>query len=105
MAQHRMKTDLQREIESLLMASPLKRHCERIEVTASLRFPTSRRRDENNHSWLLDKACGDALQNGGWLPDDTPDRYRFVRLTFEEERGPARTRLFIEDLTNRQEAA
>jgi hypothetical protein len=67
-----------------------------VRVTALLRFPTNRRRDEGNFRMMLEKAMGDILQSGGWLPDDTPDYYRFGEVTIEDEIGPNRTILFIE---------
>lgn len=60
-------------------------------VTATLRFPTRRRRDEDNYRSLLSKAVGDALQLGGYIPDDDPQNYRFIALDFEERPGPHRT--------------
>ena len=80
----------------------------RVKATASCRMPTRRAKDEGNYRVWIEKALGDALQltqprrkkNGPpvlavpphlrWLPDDTPEHYRFGRLTFEEELGPKR---------------
>ncbi|HEX4305299.1 MAG TPA: hypothetical protein VHZ54_04630 [Solirubrobacterales bacterium] len=31
---------------------------------------------------MLEKALGDALVEGGWLADDTPDHYRFGAVDF-----------------------
>lgn len=90
------KKKWQRDIGWALIASgakrPLPSPCS---VHAVLRFPQRRRRDEGNFKVLLEKACGDALTEGSWLPDDTPEHYRFTRVEFEEERGPARTRIVI----------
>jgi len=75
----------------LLMAEAVPRGLERVEASAVLSFPTRRRRDEGNYRTLLEKALGDALVEGGWLPDDTPDRFRFGRVRFAE--GGLRTDL------------
>ncbi len=73
------------------MAAKVPRGLHHVTANALLRFPTRRRRDEGNFRWLLEKALGDALQNGGWLPDDTPEFYLFGRCQFDPEPGPART--------------
>lgn len=65
-------------------------------MTASLRFPVKRRRDEGNFRALIEKALGDALQNGGWIPDDTPELYRFGELKFDDKTGPPQTSLLLE---------
>jgi hypothetical protein len=91
--QHRMKKQLQEELEGLLMASGLPRGLYAVECEAVLRFPLRRQRDVVNY-WLLDKALGDALVNGGWLAADTPDHYQ-LRMRFDPEPGPARTTIAI----------
>lgn len=63
----------------------------RVHATASLRFPQRRRRDEGNYRAALEKALGDALVQGGYLSDDTPDQFTFGAVTFEEDRGGNRT--------------
>jgi hypothetical protein len=64
-----------------------------IEARAILTFPTKRRRDEGNYRVLLEKCLGDALVNGGWLADDTPDQFRFHGVEFEH--GEARTQIIL----------
>jgi hypothetical protein len=81
--------------EQLLMAYALPRGLDRVEALAFLRYPQKRRRDEGNMRWLLDKALGDALVNGGWLDDDTPEHFVFGRVFFEPERGPKRTTVVV----------
>lgn len=89
---HTAKSRLQRDLELLLMASGLPRRLDgQVKATAVLRFELRRRRDEGNYRALLEKALGDALVNGGWLPDDTPDLYTFGALTFDPDVGSART--------------
>lgn len=51
-----------------------------VQASAALRFKQRRRRDEGNHRMLIEKALGDVLVSAGYLPDDTPDLYRFGRV-------------------------
>jgi hypothetical protein len=55
-----------------------------VKASAILQFPHERRRDEGNFRFILEKTLGDALTKGGHLPDDTPDHYRFMGVTFEK---------------------
>jgi hypothetical protein len=77
-AKRRWQTDL----GVLLMAERLPRGLQRVEASAVLTFPTRRRRDEGNYRSLLEKSLGDALVEGRWLDDDTPDRFSFGAVTF-----------------------
>lgn len=89
--QHRLKQQWQSILEGLLMVSGLSRispdYKRRITATAELRFPTRVRRDEGNYRTPIEKALGDALQNGCWLPDDTPEFFSMGGVTFSPERG------------------
>jgi hypothetical protein len=98
----------QKIVTDLLIASGMPRGvATRVKATASIRMPTRRRRDEGNWRWLIEKCLGDALQLTGkrgepptpahlrWLPDDTPEHYRFGRVIFEEELGPKRITIRI----------
>ncbi len=62
-----------------------------VTASAQLRFPVRRRRDSDNYSALLGKSLGDALQAGGFLPDDTPEYFQFEPVCFDPVRGPERT--------------
>jgi hypothetical protein len=84
------------DIAALLWAAKLPKPLAFARATAELRFPQRRRRDEGNFRVLLEKATGDALQLGGWLPDDDAAHYSFGRVTFDAERGRARTLLTVE---------
>lgn len=88
---HRPKKAWQHDIEMLLLAAALPRPLARCVVTAELRFPQRRDRDTGNFRVLLEKAAGDALVNGGWLPDDTPERYAFEHVAFAATPGPKLT--------------
>lgn len=87
--QRAAKVALQRDLGVLLMASPFPAgRAASVDASATIRFPTRRRRDEGNYRAVLEKALGDALVPR-WLPDDTPDRYRFGVVTFTH--GPPAT--------------
>lgn len=94
-ARHYAKKGLQSELETYLMVSGLPRNLTSVVASAALRFPTRRRRDEGNFREPLEKALGDALVNGGWLTDDTPEHFRFERLEFVDEPGAAYTRISL----------
>lgn len=100
--QARLKSTWQGTFEGLLVAAGLPRdRFASCEASAMLRFPTRTRRDEGNFKVMIEKALGDALVNGRWLPDDTHRHFRFTHAGFEEERGPRRTVLtlrFAEEL-------
>jgi hypothetical protein len=98
---HRTKKRWQGTLEGYLTAATYSgRQHERLprpikwaRITATIEFPTNRRRDEGNFRSLLEKALGDALTNGGWLADDTGDSYRFQRLDLKHNprKGKATT--------------
>lgn len=60
-----------------LMEQGVPRKLKHVEARATLRFKQRRRRDLGNFRPLLEKALGDVLVSGDWLPDDTADLYRF----------------------------
>lgn len=82
-----------------LMQHAVPRHQALVVASAELTFPQKRDRDEGNFRFMLEKALGDTLVAGGWIEDDTPDSYRFERVTFNEERGDPLTivRLEVEE--------
>lgn len=84
---YRAASRLREDIGYLLLASDMPRHLASVEAEALLMFPTKRKRDEGNFRTPLEKALGDALTQGGFLPDDTPDYYRFGKLEFSPQRG------------------
>lgn len=95
-ASTRAKKQLQSDLESMLLVERLPRPLVFVEAAARLRFARrNSRRDEGNFRTPLEKALGDALTNGGWLLDDTPDTYHFGRLTFDPEPGEPRTQLLL----------
>lgn len=72
-----VKADWQQRCEIVLMEARVPRGLDLVTVTARMFFKQRRRRDEGNFRVVIEKALGDALTNGGWLPDDTPAHYRF----------------------------
>ena len=90
------KKQWQEALETLLMATGMPRGWNRIEAFVELRFPHHRRRDVVNYRTLLEKSLGDALVNGGWLPDDTPEHFRFIEVVFDDELGSPRTTIRLE---------
>lgn len=71
------KRDWQQWLSIALMEQKVPRGLKQVRASAALRFKQRRRRDEGNFRVVVEKALGDALVEGGWLADDTPDRYRF----------------------------
>jgi len=84
----RAKKQWQRDLGVGLMALGVPRNLNRVEASAVLTFTTNRRRDEGNFRVLLEKALGDALVEGRWLDDDTPDHYRFGAVDFALRDSP-----------------
>ncbi len=87
---HRRKKAWQQLLEGELMYGTVQdaipARIERVTVSGRLEFRLHRRRDPVNYM-IVDKALGDALVGdprvwpaGRWLPDDTPDHYRFTEL-------------------------
>lgn len=88
---HREKKRLENDLVTAMLVAKVPKGAHCVEATAVLYPPTAHKRDEGNFRTILEKALGDALQAGGWLPDDTPEHFTFGRLTFGEKRKPALT--------------
>jgi hypothetical protein len=80
---HGSKRKWQGVFEGLLLGSKMPRPARNVYAEAILTFPTNRRRDEGNFRYMIEKALGDALVNGGWIADDTPEHYRMGRVVFQ----------------------
>lgn len=92
---HRKKKRLQEQIEQWLMYASLPRPLpNHVRVEVDMLFPTQRRRDEGNYQPMIEKAVGDALVNGGWMLDDTPEHWTFGRVSFGK--GAAQTVILID---------
>lgn len=79
----------------LLSATDLPRHLAHVLVEGEATFPTRQRRDQGNHRFMLEKALGDALVEGGWLADDDWTRFEFGNLVSSYEKGVSATRLIL----------
>ena len=97
-ATRRRKQQLQSDLHFLLLHGGIPRPIPgaAVTVTGVVRYPKRRRRDEGNIRAPLEKALGDALVDGGWLPDDTPEHFTFGELVFDVEADrPAMARLTL----------
>lgn len=91
----RAKQEWQRNCELALMVAQVPRGLGSVLVSGRLEFKQRRRRDEGNFRVILEKALGDALTNGNWIPDDTPDHYRFGALELSAPCSRPRTLVTI----------
>jgi len=71
------KQDWEQWLQIALLEQRVPKGLSSVAARATIRFKQRRRRDEGNHRTLIEKALGDVLVSGGWLPDDTPEHYRF----------------------------
>jgi hypothetical protein len=95
MAYQGLKQQWQSLILERLAASGLPKGLERVLVEGEVTFPTRAKRDQGNFRFLVEKALGDALVEGGWLADDDWDSYEFGNLTKSYEKGVSATRLIL----------
>lgn len=95
---HRKKKQWQGMLGTALLASgdkladALRSTSGPVLATGTIAFRLNRRRDEGNFRVMLEKSLGDALvgdpqawPEGLWIPDDTPEHYRFERLELVHE--------------------
>lgn len=82
-------------LTAALEASGLPRGLGGVMVEAEVSFGDNVKRDRGNHAVMLDKALGDAMVVGGWLPDDEWGRYGFGELQRREDGKTNRTRIVI----------
>lgn len=88
------KHDWQNTFLTALQAAEMPR-CERVVVEGEVTFPTRTRRDQGNYRFLTEKALGDALVAGGWLPDDSWEFFEFGGFAMRYEKGVKRLRLML----------
>jgi hypothetical protein len=93
---HRAKKQWEEQLGVALMAEAVPRDLLAVQASAVLTFPQRRRRDEGNMRFLLEKALGDMLVRGGWLPDDTSGYFSFLSVTLDPETGRAKTVIDLE---------
>jgi hypothetical protein len=82
-------------LEEELRAAGLRRGLSRLMVEGEAVFPQRAGRDQGNFRVIIEKALGDVLKAGGWLPDDTWDRYEFGNLVQRIQPGVSATRLML----------
>ena len=80
-----------------MIAARMPRNCNRIVASATITFPSRRRRDEENFRVVLSKALGDALQDYGAIKDDTAE-YFSLDLRLEVQAGVSKTSVRLECL-------
>jgi hypothetical protein len=85
----------QEALIDLLEQADFPRPLGRVLAEGEVTFPNRRKRDQGNHRFFVEKALGDALTAGGWLPDDDWARYEFGNLTASFEKDVSRTRLLL----------
>jgi hypothetical protein len=90
-----MKSAWQAIFLDLLKASGLE-PCDSVFAEGEITFPDHREdRDQGNFRVILEKALGDALEEGGYLVSDNWDRYEFGQLSKREHPGESATRLTL----------
>jgi hypothetical protein len=67
----------------------------RVLVEGEVTFPDRIRRDQGNYRTTIEKFLGDALVEGGWLPDDDWGHYEFGNLERRYEKGVRRVALTL----------
>lgn len=93
----RLKKEWQKSLGTALMLAGVPRANGKITASARMRFSRKAKRDEGNFRFLLEKALGDILVQGGWLADDdTGDNYSFGRVIFEQATGSPLTVIELE---------
>jgi hypothetical protein len=79
----------------LLEQSGLPKGLGKVMVEGECSFGDLQERDAGNHRVMIEKALGDALVRGGWLPADTWSRYEFGNLARREVPGKNWTFLML----------
>lgn len=93
-----LKTQLEELYTELLEESGLPKGLDSVVVECQMTFPDLNGRDEGNLRFLVEKALGDALSRGEWIPEDTfyPRRhYTFGGIEGRHEAGVDEMRLLI----------
>jgi len=91
-----LKANWQEIFTRLLDESGLPRGLKSVYVEGEITFPDHRDdRDQGNFRVIVEKALGDALEKGGWLPRDSWDHYEFGQLTKRERAGESAIRLTL----------
>lgn len=91
----RHKKRWQEDCATALMVAGVPRNLGSALVSVRMEFTQRRKRDEDNFKVIIAKALGDALASGGWLPDDTPEHYRFGAVELVAPAPEAKTLITI----------
>lgn len=93
---YRAKLDQWKAIlRPLLEASGLPRPLAHVLVEGEVSFGHARDLDQGNHRVLIEKALGDALEDGGWLANDSWAHYEFGGYVRAEQPGVSAVRLVL----------
>ena len=76
-----------------------------VRATVEFTAPDRRKRDADNHEWVVRKALGDALQDAGVLENDTPDDWSWTSGRFNYRKGERATTVVLELVDDFGEAA
>lgn len=91
-----MKKTWQELLTQKLVESRLPRGLGRVFAEGEITFPDQREdRDQGNFRIVIEKALGDALERGGWLPRDDWTHYEFGGLTQRYQKGESATRIVL----------
>lgn len=85
MAFQSLKKAWQGTLLGLLQATALPTGLDAVSVAGLVGFPTQQARDGGNYRWMVEKALGDALIDGGYLEDDC--FYPWDRYSFDDIQG------------------
>lgn len=101
-AYQNVKDAWQEQLYRLLRASEL-RPVEAVLVEGQMCFPDRRRRDQGNFRYMLEKALGDALVEGGYIADDDWQHYSFGNLRYAYMKSYAWTMITIHPVSSEEE--
>lgn len=93
-----MKQAWQRRFFTLMTEAEVPSPLSRVTAEGMIVFPDRIGRDQGNFKFLIEKALGDALQEGGWLVDDEfyPEpHYEFGGLVGKYVKDVAQTRIML----------
>ncbi len=91
-----LKQTWQKIFKAMLAETDLPKGLAYVFVEGEIVFPDHRDdRDQGNFRVVIEKALGDALEEGGWIPNDNWDHYEFGGLSKRETPGVSATRLTL----------
>ena len=85
----------QERLTKLLKESGLPKGLVAVRARGQVCFPDRRDRDQGNYRFLIEKALGDALEEGDWISNDDWTRYQFGDLEYAYDKGQSWTALTI----------